>query len=307
MLQGWESQKLEMAKAVWRISGKEVRMMSRRNVVFVLAAAAVALTGLVAATPAETPRTVYISAIDSKGAPITDLTAADLVVKEGGKDYPVTSVQLATTPMDLAILVEDNGSGIFQPGVLQILQAIGERAKFSITQFSPQMVKILDFGANDINALQGALDKIGRRGKIQGDGEQLLQGISQTARELQQRKGARRVIVVLTTSGEGQTRNPDIVMNELQASGVMLNVAHLTGAKIGLVTGDGPKQSGGRIEQAGSDSAVLAAITKITNALANQYAVNYTLPDGVKPSDRLSVSTTRKGVSILAPTRIPDK
>lgn len=307
MLRDWESQKLEMAKAVWRISGREVLMTSRRNVVFVLVAAAVALTGPVAATPAETPRTVYISAIDSKGAPITDLTAADLVVKEGGKDYPVTSVQLATTPMDLAILVEDNGSGIFQPGVLQILQAIGERAKFSITQFSPQMVKILDFGANDINALQGALDKIGRRGKIQGDGEQLLQGISQTARELQQRKGARRVIVVLTTSGEGQTRNPDIVMNELQASGVMLNVAHLTGAKIGLVTGDGPKQSGGRIEQAGSDSAVLAAITKITNALANQYAVNYTLPDGVKPSDRLSVSTTRKGVSILAPTRIPDK
>ena len=31
------------------------------------------------------------------------------------------------------------------------------------------------------------------------------------------------------------------------------------------------------------------------------------LPDGVKPSDKLSVAVKRKGVTVRAPTRIPDK
>jgi hypothetical protein len=35
--------------------------------------------------------------------------------------------------------------------------------------------------------------------------------------------------------------------------------------------------------------------------------LTYTLPDGVKPSDRLSVSTIRKGVSLFVPSRIQDK
>lgn len=280
-------------------------MTPKGIVLFVLAAAALGAAALRAAPAAETPRAVYISATDSKGAPVTDLTAADLAVKEGGKDYPIASVQLTTTPMDVAILVEDQGSGAYQAAVLQILQTLGARAKFSITHFSPQYVRVLEYEKNDITALQGALDQIGRRGKVRGDGEQLLQGISQTARELQQRKGSRRVIVVLTLTGEGQTRNPDIVMNELQASGAMLNVVHLTGASIGLVTGDGPQQSGGRIEKAGSQSALADAVTKVTDTLLNQYMLIYTLPDGVQPSDKLSVTTTRKGVKLLAPTRIP--
>ena len=41
--------------------------------------------------------------------------------------------------------------------------------------------------------------------------------------------------------------------------------------------------------------------------LMHQYLVTYTLPDGVKPSEKLSVSVKRKGVTLRAPTRIPDK
>ena len=41
--------------------------------------------------------------------------------------------------------------------------------------------------------------------------------------------------------------------------------------------------------------------------LKRQYVIEYTLPDGVKPSDRLSVTVKRKGVTLRAPTRVPDK
>jgi hypothetical protein len=281
--------------------------LTRTATLLALAAAAAGLSSRVAATRAETQRTVYVSATDSKGAPVTDLKATDLSVKEGGQERTIVGLKIPTDPMDVAILVEDRGTGNYQQGVLQFLQAVGEHGKFSIRQFSPQAVKILDYGDTEISAIQGALDKLGRRGKIDGEGEQIIDAISVAAKELQQRKAARRVIMLFTVSGEGKTRNPDIVMNELAASGAILHVVHQTNADIGLVTGDGPKQSGGRIEQAGAVTAIQAGVTKITDALANQYALTYTLPDGVKPSDRVSVSTNRKGISLLAPSRIPDK
>jgi hypothetical protein len=48
-------------------------------------------------------------------------------------------------------------------------------------------------------------------------------------------------------------------------------------------------------------------LAKIADALLKQYVLTYTLPDGVKPNDKLSLTTSRKGITLLAPSRIPDK
>ena len=73
---------------------------------------AVPMTGH--AKGAETQRTVYFSAFDAKGTAVTDLTAADLAVKENGKDRAIASVVAATEPILVSILVDDGGSGGFQ-------------------------------------------------------------------------------------------------------------------------------------------------------------------------------------------------
>ena len=65
--------------------------------------------------------------------------------------------------------------------------------------------------------------------------------------------------------------------------------------------GDGPRQSGGRIEQAGTAAAIPAAVLRIADALQHQYLLTYTLPDGVKMSDRITVATSRKGITLTAP------
>ena len=87
---------------------------------------------------AETTRRVYISAVDSTGAQVTDLTAGDLTVKEDGKNRPVTSLEPAVAPMQVAILVDDSGLGAFQSGVAQFLQMNLGRGQFSITLLNPQ-------------------------------------------------------------------------------------------------------------------------------------------------------------------------
>jgi len=41
--------------------------------------------------------------------------------------------------------------------------------------------------------------------------------------------------------------------------------------------------------------------------LRAQYAVTYVLPDGVKPDKRFSISSKRKGITLRAPSVIPDR
>jgi hypothetical protein len=73
------------------------------------------------------------------------------------------------------------------------------------------------------------------------------------------------------------------------------------------ILGDGPKRSGGRREEIPAIAGALTGLQQLAEGLKRQYVVEYTLPDGVKASDRFSISTTRKGVTLRAPTHIPDK
>ena len=73
------------------------------------------------------------------------------------------------------------------------------------------------------------------------------------------------------------------------------------------VLGDGPKQSGGHREEIIAAAGIIQGIQQLAESLKSQYLIEYSLPAGVKPSDRLSVSVKRKGIALHAPTRIPDK
>ena len=279
----------------------------------VIAALALVFAGRVAGTPglaamrADQLRTIYFSATDSKGGFVTDLTAADLAVKEGGKVYPIAGVKSATEPMQVSILVDDGGQGIFQQGLASFLNATMGHGQFAISMLTPQVQKIANY-IEDSDGLKAALMRLGQRAKITPDGEQIIEGVGEAAKELHQRKAARPVIVVLTLNGEMVLSDrADPALNDLKASGASLNVVYITSIQLGKVLGDGPKQSGGIIEQAGSGPAITGAVTKISDNLMHQYVLTYNIPDGTKLNEKLQLTTTRKGITIIAPSRLPDK
>ena len=70
------------------------------------------------------------------------------------------------------------------------------------------------------------------------------------------------------------------------------------------VIGEGPKQSGGRRIGLASTRAIPQALMDVANDLEAQYAITYAIPAGEKPQDRISVSTSRKNVNLLAPNRV---
>ena len=156
---------------------------------------------------ADVLRTVYFSAVDAKGVHVTDLTAADLTVKEGGKDRAIEAVRPATAPMQLSILVDDGGTGGFQGAVSQFIRATFGRAEFSIRVLNPQAIKVVDFTRNG-DELRAALGRMGPRGRIQIDGEQIIAGVFDAAKELQQRRARRASIIALTVTGENDAVGP---------------------------------------------------------------------------------------------------
>jgi hypothetical protein len=272
----------------------------------VVASVLAGLAVVPAAASAQTTRKVYIAGVDASGAPVTDLTAADIAVKEDGKVREVAGLARATEPLDVHLFVDDQGTGAYQPGVLAFLQALIERANFTIYQFKPQAVKLLD-ASHDFDGIQAALNALGPRGRVEMRGEQIVEALGTTARALQQSRPARPVIMVFTVGGDSGHANPDIILNQLRHSGASVNVIYLQTAGIGLVLGDSPDDTGGQNIRIGSVNAVGPAVKTITDALLNQYALTYTLPAGVEPSDRVEIGATRAGVTLLAPEWIPER
>ena len=197
----------------------------------VFAAFASTMTGPVTATSAsaalrpEVLRRVYFSAVDGKGVQVTDLTAAELTVKEGGKERAIAEVKPATTPMHVSLFVDDAGQGAFQVAVAQFFQTLLNQAKFAVSIMNPQPIKVADYTA-DPSELRAALGRMGQRGKVDVDGEQIVDAVGGAAKELQQLKAGRPVIVVLSASGEAAVSNQsDNALNSLRASGASLHVA----------------------------------------------------------------------------------
>jgi hypothetical protein len=273
---------------------------------------------------AQTPTSVvYISALGEDGAPVKDLVAADLTVKENGKTREIVKVEPAPWPVQVALVVDDNGSGIFRSGLLAFAQAFQGRAEFSVRAVTGQTIKLLDYTADPAKVAE-AIGKLNARAAT-NDGGQLLEGINDAARELEQREAKRSVILVFTVGGDEQsTRDSKQVLTQIQKSGAAMTVFEFAGSAIrgtsqaqtpadlmdssmnlGEVTGDGTKQSGGRLIRLVATAGFPQGLQQMLNDIVGQYAITYAMPASDKPSGKMEVQTKRKGVKLLAPTRVP--
>lgn len=270
-------------------------------------------------------RRVYVTALDKNGAPIADLAAADVAVKEGGKAREVVSVRPATRPLQIAIIVDDNGTGLFRVSIARFIEALLGRAEFSIITVNGQPQKLTPFTPNS-DVLREAIAQLNAR-PGSPDGGQLLSGISEASTDFERRKVERAVILALTVGGEEHTPLPaHHVLDQLRKSGAALHVVSVLGSTLRSTTqptrpgellnenlslnevlGDGPKRSGGRREEVPAIAGAATGLQQLAESLKQQWVIEYTLPEGVKPSDRFSVSTRRRDVTLRAPTHIPDR
>lgn len=256
---------------------------------------------------AETVRRVLFSATDARGLPVTDLTAADLTVREGGRERAVATLEPATGRLQISILVDDAGQGFFEGSVGYFVGRMIERADMSISMLNPQPFRLVDFTSAP-SALMAAVKKLTQRGRIQQDGHQVAEAVAWASKELRGREARRPAILVLTATGEsGTIEVDDFILRDLRESAAALHVVHLNGVDLGMVLSEGPMFSGGTLANAANTEGMRDALSRIAAALLNQYELTYVLPDGTRPSDRLQLQTSRRSVTLLAPQRISEK
>jgi hypothetical protein len=167
-------------------------------------------------------RTVYITAVDGKGAAATDLTPAEVVVREDGKVRDVLTVGPATDPMQVVILADDTGPGIqhIREGVASFVRILQNRAEMAIVSTGGRNTLVVDFTTSPDELLTAINRGLVTRSTT---GAYLLDGIQESARTLVRREAARPAIVVLTLEGpEYSNVQKSQVLEAVRQSGAIL-------------------------------------------------------------------------------------
>jgi hypothetical protein len=261
-----------------------------------------------ASAPAE--RTVYVTVLDDKREPVPDLTAADFVVKEGGKEREIVKVERATTPLRLALAVEERmtADASVRTALFEFMKRLSGAGEISLITIGLRNTTIVDY-TTSLEALVGGINKFTlnpARESVVGE------GVLELANRFIDARPQRPVIVLVALSGGQAGASPRLVLDRLGQSGATMHAVTLafsnTGASTGEeVLGEAVKQSGGRRIEVTATGAMPKSLLQIANEILAQYAITYSLPDGVKPDRRFNATLKRRGVSLRTPSTIPDK
>lgn len=276
-------------------------------------------------TPAARTSTVFVTALEENGAPVVDLVADDFTIKEDGKSREVLKAELARAPVQVAIIVDDNGTGIFRAGLVSFVRLMQGRGEMTLSTVVGQTQRLVEY-TTDVDRLATAIVALTARPGTP-DGGQLLEGIFQAAKEQEKRDAERPVIVVVTVGGEEHSTLPaHHVLDQLARSGstlYVITVANNTlrvmrpidkpsalleeNLNLSEVLGEGPKQTGGWREVIVAAPGITPGLQRIAAELKAQYAVAYSRPAKGKATERLAVSINRRGVLLRAPSKVPGR
>lgn len=263
-------------------------------------------------------RTVYVTIVDGNGTAVTDLTAADLVVKEGGKEREIVKAGRASAKMRLTIAVEERlmADTFVRQAMFAFMKRVIDTAEVRLVTIGLRNQTAADY-TTALDALVTAINNLTLNPRPES---QVAEGVLEVASEFAATKADRPVLVVLAFSGGQAGVEPRNVLDRIRQSGMTMSAITLTGAVdaggVGAMSdqsgreqilGDGPKQSGGRRIEVPSTGAFPKALQQIADDLLAQYAITYALPEGVKPDRRFSISSKRRGVTLRAPSAIPDR
>jgi hypothetical protein len=283
--------------------------MSRHVFSQLIAGGAAALLLSVTLIAQATERVAYVSAWDAKTrAPITGLGADAFSVREDGVTREVLRVTPATTPMPVAILVDNSQAAT--PHIAEIRRALTSFIKdldgigpIAIIGIADRPTILRDYTTDQKQLAEG----IGKVFAMPGSGATLLDAIPETSKGLTRRSEDRAAIVVLTTENrEFSNLHYNQVLEELKKGGATLfGVILNTPAGVSLedearnravVLDRGPRESGGTRVDVLASQAFEAKMKELAAILKSQYRVVYSRPQTLIPPEKLEITSTKPGV-----------
>jgi hypothetical protein len=255
-------------------------------------------------------RVLYVSVFDEKTrAPVTGLGADAFAVKEDGVRREVLRVTPATSPMPIAILI-DNTEGAtktiadLRKALATFLRELDGIGPIALVSVADRPTILLDY-TTDQKKLQ---DAAGRVFAVPNSGATLLDAIVETGKGLEKREADRAAMVVVTTENtEFSNRQYRDVLEGLAKSGAMLSAIVFTtpGSATHLddparqrdsVLDLGPRNSGGTRVDVLTSLAYESRLQQLAALLKTQHRVVYARPQTLIPPERVEVAATKPGL-----------
>ena len=187
-------------------------------------------------------RQIVVSAVDSDGVPITNLTPSDMIITEDGIQREVLSIRRDTQPKQIALLVDTSQAA--GPAMQHFKKAAGA---FIESMSDGHRISIISFGgtprilteATDVSAQ--LRDGVGKIFSYSNTASYLLDAISESVQGFERRSAPRPVVVVLATLGVDYSNADDRrTLDRLRDAGVAMHAIVLAQSSVGgLETGEG--------------------------------------------------------------------
>ena len=282
--------------------------MLRASVVRVAAGGFLALAISVTLAAQAADRVLYVSVVDEKTRePILGLGPDAFIVTEDGVRREVLRVTPATSPMPIAVLV-DNTEGATKT-ISDLRKGLATFIR-SLTGIGPiALVSVADrptILANYTTDQEKLLDAAGRIFAVPNSGATLLDAIVEISRGLEKREGDRAAIVLVTTENtEFSTLHYRQVLDGLARSGAMMSAIVLTSPAGSSLNDEarnrasvldlGPRNSGGMRFDVLTSLAYEGRLQELAEVLKSQHRVVYARPQTLIPPARIGVDAAKAG------------
>lgn len=274
------------------------------------AGGALALLFSVAVLAQANERVLYVSAWDQKTrAPITGLGVTDISVREDGARREVLRVTPATSPMAVAILVDNSQAARdhiadMRKSLTSFVKTMSGVGPIAIIGVADRPTILRDYTTDQKQLLEG----VNKVFAMPDSGATLLDAIVETSNGLQRREEDRAALVILTTENtEFSDRHYNEVLEALAKGGAVMHAIVLTtpaGASLteparnrASVLDRGPRDSGGTRVDVLTSQAFEGKLLELAAILKSQHRVVYARPQTLIPPQKIEVESAKAGVN----------
>jgi VWFA-related protein len=259
---------------------------------------------------------VYVSAVDANQRPVPGLTPDAFVIREDGVRREVLRVTPATSPMPVAIIVDNSQAA--EPAIADLRRALAGFVR-AIDGLGPvALVTVADrptIVADYTPTAKTVLDAVDRLFHAPNSGATLLDAMRDIANGLTRREADRAAMVVVTTENTefSHARYQD-VLDSIRKAGVTTHVVVLTNPNVSMASEEarsratvldrGPRESGGLRMDLLTSMAFEPRLADLAAVLRAQYRIVYARPDALIPPERVTVTAAQAGIAMHgAPAR----
>ena len=279
------------------------------------AAATIAIALLSAGLLAQSAQKIaLVTVVSDNGSRLADLAAKDVVVHEDKAERKVISVEPATEPLVIALLLDTAAAAAGRQYPVQDLRKAVSNFVKTVTAAQPDtQIGIMTVAGAAVNALDfttkaDEIDKVVQRlYPDQQGGAVMLEALSTASGKFGEKQTPRRVIVTVDFNSPegGSPSSMKKVAEEVRKSGATVWSASVRGTGESAASREDllnalSQASGGLRQSAVEPSGLDAMLAKIANSITAQYSVTFARPDA-SPTKAVRMDTTRGAKILLTP------